>query len=248
MSDSNTPFEPATGPDFGGPFKTVCDHFEEHMKILNIDWEKKTLRFQVYGEHANMDVLVRVSEDDHILQYFITLPVRVSNEKMRPVVAEYLARAQYGLVVGCLETDMRDGEVRYHITHLMEDHAVGDMIVGRLFRTGMSTFDRYIPGLLQVIYGGNTPADAVYLCELDMHSSQDADTQSSSVAPKKKKPAPRRKKSTRKDAGKESGQESHSSDSGNQAALESPAPQDPMSNNQAEDRGTNSAESEEDEF
>lgn len=248
MSDSNTPFEPATGPDFGGPFKTVCDHFEEHMKSVNIDWEKKTLRFQVYGDHANMDVRIRVCEEDHVLQFFITLPFRVANEKMRPIVADFVARANWGLVVGSLEFDMRDGELVYHMTQLLENHTIGDQLIGRLFRTGMSTFDRYIPGIFQIIYGGNTPEDAVYLCELDMHSSQDADTQSSSVAPKKKKPAPRRKKSTSKDAGKESGQESHSSDSGNHAALESPAPQDPMGNNQAEDRGTNSAEAEEDEF
>jgi hypothetical protein len=201
MSDSNTPFEPANGPDFGGPFKTVCDHFEEHMKSVNIDWEKKTLRFQVYGDHANMDVRIRVCEEDHVLQFFITLPVRVSNEKMRPVVAEYLARAQYGLVVGCLETDMRDGEVRYHITHLMEDHAVGDMIVGRLFRTGMSTFDRYIPGLLQVIYGGNTPADAVYLAELDQHSESVSDEPAPSATPKKRKSPARARKGSRKNPG-----------------------------------------------
>jgi len=209
MSDSETtPFEPSSGPDFGGPFQTICNHFEERLKVFTIDREEKTLRFQLFGEHANMNVLIRVSEDNHLVQFFITLPVRVSNEKMRSLVAEYLARAQYGLVVGSFETDMRDGEVRFHITHLMEDHTIGDKLIRRLFQTGMSTFDRYIPGLLQVIYGGNTPEDAVYLAELDQHADRVSDESSISPTPKKRKSAPRAKKGSRKNS-ENPGQESN---------------------------------------
>ena len=209
MSDSDiTPFEPSSTPDFGGPFFSICNHFEERLKVFTIDREEKSLRFQLFGDHANMDVAIRVSEDDHMAQFFITLPFRVSNEKMRPLAAEYLARAQYGLVVGCFETDMRDGEVRYHITHLMEDHTIGDKMIGRLFQTGMSTFDRYIPGLMQVIYGGNNPEDAIYLAELDKHVERVSDDPAPSATPKKKKSPPRAKKRSRKHA-ENPGQESN---------------------------------------
>ena len=250
MSDSElTQFEPESNPDFGGPFRTICDHFQDAIKTVNINWKEKTLTFQVQSEHVDLDVKVRVSDDDETLQFWITLPLRVSNEKMRPLAAEYLCRAQWGLVVGAFEFDFRDGQVDFHIAHVMENQTITEETIIRLFRTGLRMFDRYTPGLMQVVFGGNTPSDAVYLAELDMHSDDVIDEPTPSVTPKKKKSSVRRKKSTRKNAGQESPQDHSShSDSGNQAVLGSPDPQETTGNNQSQDRGTTSADSEEDEF
>lgn len=199
MSDSDiTPFEPESTPDFGGPFRTVCEHFEFRMQDLKIDWSLKTLRFQCLGDHANMDVLIRVSESDHVLQFFVNLPFVVSNEKMRPLIAEFIARANYGLIVGSLEHDLNDGSLRYHVTHLMEDNTVGDKQIGRIFSTIMSTFDRYIPGLMQVIYGGATPADACFLCELEQHADEAEETPPLPAPPKSRKRSSRRGKTSGK--------------------------------------------------
>ena len=195
MSDANiTPFEASSSPDFGGPFRTVCLHFSEAMDSVDIDWKKKMLNFQVQSEHVDLDAKVRVSEDDETLQFSITLPLRISNEKMRPLAAEYLCRAQWGLVVGNFEFDFRDGQVDFHIAHVMENQTVADDTIFRLFSTGLRMFDRYLPGLMQVVFGGNTPSDAIYLAELDMHDDDVTDEPVSMVTPKKRKPITRRKK------------------------------------------------------
>jgi len=46
-----------------------------------------------------------------------------------------------------------------------------DKVVGGIFITCLSTCDRYFPALMRVMFAGNTPADAVYLSELDVHAA-----------------------------------------------------------------------------
>jgi hypothetical protein len=63
----------------------------------------------------------------------------------------------------------------------------------------MGTCDRYFPALMRVMFGGSTPADAVYLSEIDAHAAElESDENkpapdSGDTKPAAKKPRGRRK-------------------------------------------------------
>ena len=76
--------------------------------------------------------------------------------------------------------DCKDGEVRYHVSHLMEDGKLEDATIQSLFGTAMGTADRYFPALMRVLFAGETPAEAIDLAELHKFESED---QSSKKAP-----------------------------------------------------------------
>jgi len=180
-------------PEFG-PLKTIYDHFTEHeLKGMLVDWKEKTLRFQMCCDHTNVNVRFKVSEGNDTMQVFFTLPVLVANEKMRPVVADYLMRCNYGLIVGAFETDLNDGELRFHITHIIENESLSDDVIGRCFSTGMHMLDRYFPSLMSVCYGGVSPSQAHYNADLErvIDSMPDEPPVGSS---KKKKQSKRRKR------------------------------------------------------
>jgi hypothetical protein len=179
------------------PFSLIAAHFEKRgIRSLSIDWERKSLFFQMYERQVVMGCSFNVSEEDDRLEIFLRYPFFVADERMRPSVAELVARVNYGLRVGTFEFDMKDGEVRYHVAHLMENFTLGEDLLLRLFNTAMSTTDRYFPAFMQHIYSGATPEDAVFMAELDLHADRvgESPAQESRTpeAEKKKDPAKRR--------------------------------------------------------
>lgn len=76
-------------------------------------------------------------------------------------MAEYLTRANYGLVLGNFEMDFRDGEVRYKTSIDVEGAEIVPGLIRNLVYANVITMDRYLPGLLSVIYGNLTPHEAI---------------------------------------------------------------------------------------
>ena len=99
-------------------------------------------------------------------------PFNVPDERRRPV-AEFLTRANYGMVLGNFELDLADGEVRFK-TSL---DTGGQDLVGDLLRpvvyTNVLMMDRYLPGLGAVAFGGVSPEQAI----ADIEGPQDSDAE-----------------------------------------------------------------------
>src|SRR5438874_9539363 len=64
------------------------------------------------GKSGTCNCVARVDEERFIFLFYSYCPVRAPEDK-RPVLADFLTRANYGLYVGNFEMDYNDGEVRY---------------------------------------------------------------------------------------------------------------------------------------
>ena len=82
-------------------------------------------------------------------------------EELRPSVAEYITRANYGLRIGNFELDYSDGEVRYKSSLDFEGVTLTPALIRNTIYPAVTTMDRYLPGLMKVIYGGRTPYEAI---------------------------------------------------------------------------------------
>src|SRR5262249_17088927 len=87
-------------------------------------------------------------------------PSNVPEEK-RVEVAEFITRANYGLVIGNFEMDYADGEVRYKTSVDVEGGELTAKMVENVIRANVMTMDRYFPGLMGVLYGDRDPAEAI---------------------------------------------------------------------------------------
>ena len=116
--------------------------------------------YENYGVNPFID-----TEDDHFstLEQFIfyaVCPVK-ADESARLAVVEFITRANFGLRIGNLEMDFLDGEVRYKSSIDFEGETLTPRLVRNTIYPAVQTVDRYLGGLLKVMYGGSTPADAI---------------------------------------------------------------------------------------
>ena len=126
--------------------------------------EKSYVVFSFQGQHALWQCVGQAREAQHQFVFYCVAAVKAP-EPARSEVAEFLTRANYGLVVGNFELDFSDGDIRYKTSFQAE----GLTDLPPLFRScvyaGVYTADKYFPGLTAVMYGGSTPEQAVQLVE-----------------------------------------------------------------------------------
>ena len=170
-------------------FSSITSFLDSHKyRYTTYDGvEKVTL--SLAGKHADYRVEMRMTHEGEFFQINIHYPFRIRDEEQRRSVAELLARANYGILVGHFELDMHDGETRFHVTHLVQGLPLTPETVERLLYTGLSSMDRYLPALMQHLHAGHTPEDAVYLAEIDIHAQIVEDKPASKAQhPSKAKP------------------------------------------------------------
>jgi hypothetical protein len=127
--------------------------------------EDKTI-FRAYfaGEHGDVRCYAQIRVELQQFLFYVIAPVKAP-DAMRPAVAEYITRANYGLRIGNFEMDYSDGEVRYKSSLDFEDEDLTPNLIRRAIYPAVHTLDFYLPGLLAVMYGNKTPQDAIATVE-----------------------------------------------------------------------------------
>ncbi|HEY9738323.1 MAG TPA: YbjN domain-containing protein, partial [Trichocoleus sp.] len=82
-------------------------------------------------------------------------------EEQYGAIAEFLTRANDGLIIGNFELSFDTGEVRYKTSLDVEGDRLTPALVKSLAHTNVRTFDLYLPGLIAVLEGRCTPAAGI---------------------------------------------------------------------------------------
>jgi hypothetical protein len=109
-------------------------------------------------------VVATVDSDEGLFQVFGHSPVRVPAGS-RSAIAETIARANYGLKVGKFELDFDDGDLRFQAAQILPSDSLDDDTIRRLIGTAIIMLNTYLPAVLSVIYGNETPKDAIRFVE-----------------------------------------------------------------------------------
>lgn len=136
----------------------------EERWSFEADAEHPVLRCRFTGSAGTWTCLVQAREEQEQLLVYSIAPLRVPAERRRDV-AEYLTRANYGLVLGNFELDFADGEARFKTSVDAEDVVVDAALLRPLVYQNVLTMDRYLAGLRDVALGGMAPALAVVAAE-----------------------------------------------------------------------------------
>lgn len=110
-------------------------------------------------------VLSNVSLDITILNsrtvlFLSRLPLNVPPE-YRAAVCEYITRVNYGVVLGGFEMNLDEGDLNYKIVGALgRENEIDREAFCRLLYLGNSMLDKYAPGILAILYGGKTAAEA----------------------------------------------------------------------------------------
>ncbi len=144
-------------------FMAYCDRRD--LRVSRADsGNRVSLAF--HEEHVDCHVVVYIDEGamiQSLTDCSVKVPAGARNE-----IALALHRANYGLRLGKFELDLRDGELRFHISIPFADELPADKVLDRIVYTGSAMMNRYLPAFLSIIYGNEIAENAVALAEADL--------------------------------------------------------------------------------
>jgi hypothetical protein len=127
--------------------------------------------YQIYFRYTDDSEKIGIAYAQIIIDlqqfvFYIPSPFKIP-EELRPKVAEYITRANYGLRVGNLEMDYEDGEVRYKSCVDFEGEILTDGYIKNTMNQALKSMDHYLPGLYTIVNEGKTPLEAIEQVEAD---------------------------------------------------------------------------------
>lgn len=134
--------------------------------------EELFLKLVYEGRSGKFDCYAQAIEQPEQIVFYSVFPAKVPAEK-RQMMAEMLARINYGLLQGCFEMDFGDGEIRFRTGLFAGETQLTDELIRPVVYLNLGMTDRYWPVLQATIEGGKTPAEALELAR------QEGDTQAS---------------------------------------------------------------------
>lgn len=112
------------------------------------------------GDNGTYEVHALVNEEGRQVLILSFIADKVPAKKRRDA-AEYLMRANYGLMLGNFEMDYNDGEIRFRTSIDVEGGTLADKQIDTLVYSNVMTMDKYVPGLKKVLDGKATPEKAI---------------------------------------------------------------------------------------
>ena len=112
------------------------------------------------GMNATMDCIAQVLEDRQQFVFYTICPFLVPQDKFS-IVAEFLTRANCGIVIGNFEMNYDDGEIRYKTSIDVTDTALTHTLIRQVTYTNLITMDKMVPILYSLAEGKLTPLQAM---------------------------------------------------------------------------------------
>ncbi|MFN9857982.1 MAG: YbjN domain-containing protein [Pseudanabaena sp.] len=139
-------------------FEVLLNFFQENNWSFLQHETEPILRMGYQGENGEWNCVAKTKENPSQLVFYSLYPIKVPPKK-RLGIAEFLTRANFGLIVGNFEMDFQDGEVRYKTYAINgENNPLNSELIGQLIFVNVMTMDKYLPALMSVLYA-NVPID-----------------------------------------------------------------------------------------
>jgi hypothetical protein len=144
--------------------QSLIDVVKRSLSALSLNYTeiegRTALTLNVRAEEVTLHCTAQTDEDRRNFVFVTEIDARVPEAK-RGAIAEYITRANFGLIHGSFEMDLRDGLVRYKTTALAAGGPLSEDTVTGLIRINFGMWDRYFAGLMAVVYGSKEPALAI---------------------------------------------------------------------------------------
>jgi hypothetical protein len=128
--------------------------------VIRDNHTQMVIRLGIGLSNGKCDTFIDIRDADNQVLIFTVCPMSIPEAK-RGAISEYLTRANHELILGNFELNFKDGEVRYKCTFIYEDGAESETIFMRNLYASFHMMDRYLPGIMAVVYANVPPAQAI---------------------------------------------------------------------------------------
>ena len=133
-------------------YETICKTLE------NRDWkftrhdEDLTITCGARGEDLPMDIIIIVNPRAQVVSLISPMPFKIAEDK-RIDAALAVCVANYGLVNGCFDYDLTDGEIRFRIVSSFRESILSEELFNYMIMVAAGTVDDYNDKFLMVSKG-----------------------------------------------------------------------------------------------
>ncbi len=131
------------------------------------DDEKGLFRFNLTltKKIKKVSYIVDIKKDGFLVYAIPPLGAEEGDSNMMAQMAEFVCRANYALINGNFELDMRDGEIRYKTYVNCDGQLPTTEIIKDSIYCPAFMFEKYSAGITGIIFGDMTAKQAIDLCE-----------------------------------------------------------------------------------
>ncbi|MEH2366554.1 YbjN domain-containing protein [Nostoc sp.] len=141
-------------------FYIIVNFFQQEDWQFQQISKEQTLRLAFQGKNGKWDCFAKEREKQQQFVFYSICPVNAPEEK-RLVIAEFIARANSGMIIGNFELDFNDGEISYKTSIDVEGDRLSFALIKRVVYANVAMMDEYLPGIMSVIYSNVAPVDAI---------------------------------------------------------------------------------------
>ena len=161
--------------------KTACAYTDYEDEIVDAiknyldsdDWkysfdgEDKTFSFNIRidGKLKNLRYIIFVRPECYTVYALSPVNADIEDSQAMGRMADFICRANYGLRNGNFELDMRDGELRYKTFVDCAELVPSAEVVKNSIMLPAFMFEKYSPGMLDIIFKEATAEEAIEKCE-----------------------------------------------------------------------------------
>ncbi len=138
-------------------FNAMIEFFDEDEWQYQWEVGLSILSMGFSGMNGKWMCYAQAREAQRQFVFYSVLPVNVPANK-RADVAEFITRANYGMIIGNWEMDYTDGEVRYKTSMDVEGIDISAPMIRQLVYANLVVTDRYLTGIMRVMYSDLPPA------------------------------------------------------------------------------------------
>jgi hypothetical protein len=141
--------------------KNVLEENKLKYQILLENEHQSIFKLGMQLENGRVDTFVDIRPENKQVLIFTLFPTNIpTNQRNR--VSEFITRANKGLIIGNFELDMEDGELRYKASYIYDDtFPISKEVFMHNFFTTLVMMDKFLPGVMSVIYANTIPRQAI---------------------------------------------------------------------------------------
>ncbi|MBQ6972877.1 MAG: hypothetical protein IJP86_11065 [Synergistaceae bacterium] len=109
--------------------------------------------------------IIPVKRDSFLVYARAPLEADTDDNDVIREMAQFICRANYGLKSGNFEFDVTDGELGYKVFVDCDDNIPSEDLIKKSILIPSVMFDRYAPGMLDIMFKGSTAEEAIAKCE-----------------------------------------------------------------------------------
>ncbi len=148
--------------------KAIKDFFDKdswnYEPVDNQPDDEPVYRMGFSGDDGQWLCFAQARTGQEQFVFYSLAPVKAPEER-RGEMAEFITRANYGMIIGNFEMDFADGEVRYKSSIDVQDAELTYALAHHIVYANVFTMNRYLKGISAVAFGNVSAVEGIGMVE-----------------------------------------------------------------------------------